>query len=160
MIKAKLKTAICIAASLALVAGASVGLTACKQQEDSSTAASKRISSTKPLSPEASSELESMLAQDDNVVEDPFDENGNVTTKAGSETGTTAKSGSSTNTKNGGSNSGTTKSAAKSTTKKSSKTTTKKSSTTTTKKSSKTTTKKASSKTVTDENGDVWTGWY
>lgn len=132
------------------VGSISVGLSACKKETDKSatttvadnsttqkgdttqttTAKGKSGSEKSTESGTLSPEVEARLEHDDNVVADPFADDYDTT-------------------------------ASKTTTKKSSQTTKKSLSGNTTKKSSSaTTTSKKNSGTVTDENGDYWTGWY
>ena len=129
-----------------LVAAAGIGLTACKKDASETTKASTKGAVTFANEEEAS-QFEERMQQDDNVVDDPFAEDGSGTTKKGDSVTTAKKGDSAATTKKGDS---------KSTTKKSAKTTT-------TKKSSKSTTKKSSKTTqapMTDENGNQWSGWY
>ncbi len=154
-----LKTIFAIILVMIFVGSISVGLSACKKETDKSatttvadnsttqkgdstqntTAKGKSGSEKSTESGTLSPEVEARLEHDDNVVADPFADDYDTT--------------------------------ASKTTKKNSQTTTKKKSQTTTKKNSSgnATTKKSSSGnttaaknggTVTDENGDYWTGWY
>ena len=170
MKKNNMKTAICILASLVLVISASIGLTACKKSDtaQSEEASTRPVLSTEQLTPEQRAEMESQLAKDDNVVEDPFDDEGG---SASSKEKANGQSGEKATDSQAGSN-------AKGTNSKSS-ATAKEGETPTAKKSSgKTASKKSSGNSgnqssgnsgeksgnggvlVTDESGNLWTGWY
>ncbi|MBR2591110.1 MAG: hypothetical protein IKE65_09360 [Clostridia bacterium] len=151
------KTVICILASLILVGSVSVGLTACKKDDAAETTKSsvREVSTTEPLTPEQRAEMEKQLEKDDNVVEDPFgdDESGSGSNKKAE------KSDSKETTAAKKSDSKQTTTAAKSDSKKST-TTAKSDSKKTTKAAKKSTKKSGGSALVTDENGNLWTGWY
>lgn len=154
-----LKTIFAIILVMIFVGSISVGLSSCKKETDKSatttvadnsttqkgdstkttTAKGKSGSEKSTESGTLSPEVEARLEHDDNVVEDPFADDYDTTASK------TAKKNSQT------------------TTKKKSQTTTKKNSsgnTTTKKNSSGNTTAANNGGTVTDENGDYWTGWY